>query len=171
VSVQDCGLRKHSIHKAARMFGGHGVVVGCFGAVADAQRQLHGVVSVAKGVTPRHQVRSYNRVLHQGHKHAVVLGRHHLVRHGHDFLRLGDGAIVLQRVNVHLVAVKVGVERLGARQGQLELQADRFVRLKRHDAGLVQRRLAVKQHPVAVFEVALHCPARLQLRGQRPAAL
>lgn len=60
-------------------------------------------------------------------------------------------------MSIHLVTVKIGVVRLAIRvvqtQGLLALQYPGRVR---HDTRLVERRLTVQQHYVAVAQVSVH---------------
>ena len=93
--------------------------------------------------------------------------RDHLVRHGHELLRLGHGLVALEHVHVHLVTVIVCVKGLGAGNGQAKAETRHGIDAKSLDGSAVQRGLAVKEHPVASAQVPLHHPANLQRGSQR----
>jgi len=99
-------------------------------------------------------VRAEQRVLHQPHARLVGLRRDDLVRHGHELGHLGRGAGRLHQVHVHLVAVKVGVVRVGSREVEPE-----GVPRHEHDAvadhaHAVEQRLPVEDDDVALAHVA-----------------
>ena len=68
----------------------------------------------------------------------------------------------LWQVDVHLVAVKVGVEGVAHALVEAQRAARHDARAQRHDAHPVQAWLPVEEHHVAIGEVALHDVAHLQ---------
>ena len=84
------------------------------------QQHVEEDVLLDEDVALRHLARAQQRVLHDAHDGPVRGGRHDEARHGHELLRLGDGRQRLQRVHVHLVAVKVRVVGRRAREVQAE---------------------------------------------------
>lgn len=122
---------------------------------------------------------------------AALRGAGHAVLHHtniHEGRGLGARLLGLRHVQVHLVAVKVGVVRCtdalveaerppgahahldGGHGFERDLSGENYssgalelTHLVAHDALLVQTGLAVEQHNVAVNEVTLHNVAVLQL--------
>lgn len=92
------------------------------------------------------------------HAKRLAVRRHEvlIVRVG-DQVRLGARELVLRKVDVHLVAVKVGV--VGVAVCIVKTQralAGQHARNVRHHRRLVQRRLPVHEKNIAVAEVPKH---------------
>ena len=93
------------------------------------------------------------------------------MRHSHEFLSFSDGLVALERMHIHLVAVKVSIEGPRGRQRQTRREALHSVAPKGHHRGLPQTRLTIKKNPVAIHKMALHDPPRPQLGSQVDASL
>ena len=133
------------------------------GVVDHAHALVHEVPADAhRALGEQHAPRA--RVLHQAQAGLVVLGVHHVARHGHELHRLRIGQHGLQHVQVHLVAVKVRVVRAHYRQRHGDGQPVNQPDAVHHQGQLVQGGLAVKHHPVTVQQVALHQVANLQVQ-------
>ena len=76
------------------------------------------------------------------------------------------GLLRLRQVQVHLVAVKVGVVRRAHALVEAERAAGQHARAVAHDGHLVQRRLPVEEHDVAVHQVPLDDVAHRQALGR-----
>ncbi len=92
--------------------------------------------------------------------------RENLLLHSHQHARFRSGFLVLQRVHIHLVAVKVGVIR--RTDGRVEPERlvrhhDDFVSHNRHP---VQRGLAVEHHNISVDQVTIDFPAGSHFFGE-----
>ena len=75
---------------------------------------------VYEGIALCHHVGAKTGVLHDAHQRLPGLPRHDVVRRHHEMLQLRLGLRRLRDVDVHLVAVEVGVETF--RDGQVELE-------------------------------------------------
>ena len=93
-------------------------------------------------------------------------------KHAEQRERLGARLLRLRQVEVHLVAVEVGVVRRAHALVEAERAPLHHARAVRHDRELVQRRLPVEEHDVAVGQVALDDVAHLELgRDAAPVAV
>ena len=132
------------------------------GKVVDVHAPVHHVRAVQEGVLGGELVGADERVLYDGHDRAVRLRGDDVLLDAHELRGLHLRLDGLQRVQVHLVAVKVRVVGRRARQVEPEGAPRHDAHAVAHDGGPVQRGLAVEEDLVAVLEGPLHLPARLQ---------
>mmetsp|Transcript_9852 Transcript_9852/g.28938 ORF Transcript_9852/g.28938 Transcript_9852/m.28938 type:complete len:381 (-) Transcript_9852:863-2005(-) len=136
--------------------------------LVQVQAESHHHVPLEEAVALGEAPGPEERVLHDAHHGFVGLGAHDAPRHEHDLRRLRASLHGLRHVEVHLVAVKVGVVGGGHREVEAEGGVGHDLDAVRHDGHLVQRGLAVEEHHVAVLEVALHAVAHLEVTVRRP---
>ena len=96
------------------------------------------------------------RVLHDRHHRLVRLRGHDHLRHHHQLLHLRARLHALRQVHVHLVAVEIRVVRRRHRDVHPKSGVGHDPNPVTHDGHLVQRRLTVEEHAVAVDHVPLH---------------
>jgi len=140
--------------------GGHGKLAG---EGVEVHHQVHHHVLAEEGVALGEAARAEQGVLHDAHHGLVGLGRDDAARDRHDLGRLRARLHGLHHVQVHLVAVEVGVVR--RRHGEVEAEGGVGHDLDpvRHDGHLVQRRLPVEHDDVPVLDHPLHLVAVLEV--------
>ena len=124
------------------------------------QRQVHQLLelsAVEERVAFRQQHARAHVILNQTAEGFPVRRHGILLIGANNLVRLGATEVILRKVQVHLVAVEIGIVRGTVRV----VHADRALALEhargvRHDAGLVQRRLAIDQQHVAVAKMTVH---------------
>ena len=132
--------------------------------LGDPQEDVLDKVEVHEAVAEGKLADAAQRVLDDTHDGLVGLRRDDVARDGANVDQLGAGLFRLRHVQVHLVAVKVGVVRRRDRQVEPEGRVRHELDAVRHHRHLVQRRLPVEQDNVAVLEVALDDPPVLEER-------
>jgi hypothetical protein len=96
------------------------------------------------------QVGAGEEVLRGGDDDLAVARRDEIREHTEERERLGARLLGLRQVQIHLVAVEVGIVRRAHALVKAEGAARHHARTVRHNRELVQRRLTVEEHHVAV---------------------
>ena len=131
--------------------------------VFQPHEDVHQHVLLEEGVALGHDAAPQQRVLHDADHGLVRLGRHDHLGDHHQLQGLSARLVALRHVHVHLVPVEVGVVRRGHREVEPEGRVRQDLHAVPHDGHLVQARLPVEQHRIAVVEVALHLVPELQV--------
>lgn len=150
-------------HGGAPGFVTHATVIVIGWIVETAHGQFAEGVGAQKGVELGQQVAAHKRVLHKSNNDGVALWIQDLIWNREKFLGLGDGFVALQTMHIHLVSVKVGIERLRHRQRQPEAQGIGAINGKGHHTGFPKTGLAIEDDPVPVLEMAFDNVAEFQL--------
>ena len=134
------------------------------------QDVLH-LLKVQQAITQAELADPAQCVLDDAHHGLVRLRRHDLPRHPGDLGQLGTCFLALRDMQVHLITVKVGVIRRRHTEVEPEGGVVHQLHPVHHHAHLVQTRLPVEEHIVAVAQMALHDPAGLQSDLAAPVVL
>mmetsp|Transcript_25765 Transcript_25765/g.81410 ORF Transcript_25765/g.81410 Transcript_25765/m.81410 type:complete len:234 (+) Transcript_25765:3057-3758(+) len=133
----------------------------------QVEDQVHHHVLLDEVVPSGEAPRAEERVLNDAHHGLVRLRRDDAPRHRHDLGGLCPCLHALHHVQVHLVAIKVGVVRRGDGEIEPEGGVGHDAHAMRHDRHLVKRRLPVEHDNVAVLDVPLDFVAVLQVLQHR----
>mmetsp|Transcript_15235 Transcript_15235/g.35012 ORF Transcript_15235/g.35012 Transcript_15235/m.35012 type:complete len:225 (+) Transcript_15235:3832-4506(+) len=126
------------------------------------EHEVHQQILLDERVAPREATRAEQGVLHDAHHRLVALRRNNAARNVHDLARFGPRLHRLHDVQIHLVAIEVGIVRRGDGQVHAKRRVGHDAHAVRHDGHFVQRRLPIEHDNVAVLDVPLHTVAVLQ---------
>ncbi len=101
-------------------------------------------------------VGSRHRVLEELDDRGIRTGTDDLTDHAGELTELGGRRDALGHVHVHLVTVEVRILRTGGRNVEAEGRLGKHTHAVAFHRSLVERRLAVEEHNVAVDEVTVH---------------